>query len=274
MPTKMIVKMIRIIVLCFSVMFSSQVMAQKKMVKKTEKQPISAKKIIKPTGKSTTKSIKKEIKKPELNLPKINESIPLLIPNKKDGLFGYISQERKVIIPHRYKNVGFFYEDCNLLNSKNEEARKFGTNEYASVRLNDVDYRIDQWGKIAYKYKPEDLERCSPEFKSQRYNAYVLNGFYGIVEREKFNNEQDVSQYQIYPQFQYLHIMEGDDIDNPMIIATHNDLFGVIDKTGKVIIPFVYKDIKRNFSWKIGKLFEVTNDGVNYYFVDIKNQSY
>ena len=45
-------------------------------------------------------------------------------------------------------------------------------------------------------------------------------------------------RYTIYPQYDYLHILEGDDLKNPMIIASHQNKFGVIDVHNKVIIPF------------------------------------
>jgi hypothetical protein len=58
-----------------------------------------------------------------------------------------------------------------------------------------------------------------------------------------------------------------------MIVASKNNVFGVMDVNGKVIIPFEYSNIKRNFSWKLGKMFEVSKDGKNYYYVDA-NKTY
>jgi hypothetical protein len=45
-----------------------------------------------------------------------------------------------------------------------------------------------------------------------------------------------------------------------MIVASKNNVFGG-GCEWKVIIPFEYSDIKRNFSWKLGKMFEVSKDG-------------
>ncbi len=224
---------------------------------------------------ATKKPIKKTVSiKPNLDLVKVNDSIPALIPQKKDGKFGFINQKGKLVISHQYSNVGFYTEDCNLLNSPNEKARKYGTSDYASVRLNGVDYRIDFAGKRVYKYVDSDLAKCPFEYKKQLYHAYTRQGFYGIVEDSKFENPEDYRQYQIYPQYHYLHILEGDDLKNPMIIASYNDKFGIIDVNNKIIIPFEYSDIKRNFSWKLARLFEVTKDGKNYFYVDIKNKAY
>lgn len=214
------------------------------------------------------------VAKPNPDLVKINDSIPALIPQKKDGKFGFINQRGKVIIPHQYSNVGFFSEDCNLLNSPNEKVVKFGSDKYASVRKDGIDYRINMAGKIAYRYKDADLGKCPSEFKVQIYHSYVRQGYYGIINRKNFENEMDYRQYIIYPQFQYLHILEGDDFANPMIIAVQNNKFGIINIEGKVVIPFIYSDIKRNFSWKLARLFEVTKDGKNYYFIDDKNTAY
>ena len=226
----------------------------------------------KPAAKTPVK--KTTVAKPNPDLVKVNDSIPALIPQKKNGKFGFVNQKGKVIIPHLYSNVGFFAEDCNLLNSPNEKVRKFGSDKYSSVRKDGIDYRIDFAGKQVYKYKDSDLVKCPFEYKEQMYHSYVRQGYYGVINRANFENEMDYRHYVIYPQYQYLHIMEGDDLKNPMIIAVVDNKFGVIDINNKVIIPFIYSDIKRNFSWKLARMFEVTKDGKEYFFVDAKNKAY
>ena len=236
----------------------------------------SAQKKILPKKSTVKKTTVKKSVPPKINsdLVKINDSIPALIPQKLDGKFGFINQKGKVVIKHEYSNVGFFTEDCMLLNSPNEKVRKFGSKDYASARLYDIDFRIDQSGKRVYQFKNEDLGKCKPEFKTQLFHAYILMNKYGIIEDSKFENPGDYRQYTIYPQYDYLHILEGDDLKNPMIIASYQNKFGVIDVHNKVIIPFEYSDIKRNFSWKLARLFEVTKDGKNYYYIDINNKGY
>ncbi len=213
--------------------------------------------------------------KPNPDLVVIKKDLPVLIPKKKGDQFGYVNQNGKFIIQPEYHIAVFFYEDCNLLNSPNEKIRKFGTDSYATVEKDMISYRIDQSGKRVYQFKDADLGTCKfEEYKQQLFQAYVLNGFYGIIEKSKFVNAADYRQYQIYPQYQYLYIMEGDDVANPMIVASNNDKFGVIDVNNKIIIPFEYSNIKRNFSWKLGKMFEVTKDGKNYYYIDADNKTY
>ena len=228
------------------------------------------------TSQTTSKKAagKKVVSNYSLDLKKINDSVPSLIPQKRDGTFGFINQQGKLMIKNVYSNVGFFTEDCNLLNSPNIKVRKYGSSKYASVRLNGIDYRINEFGKRVYQFKKEDLEPCDLEFKSQLFHAYIMNSAYGIIEDSKFENPGDYRQFTIYPQYEYLHIVEGDDLKNPLIIATKNNKFGVIDIHQKEIIPFEYVDIKRNYSWKLARLFEVTKDGKNYYYVDAENKAY
>lgn len=235
-----------------------------------------AKSLKKIPAKKNSKTIVKKVSEPKVNPDWIvvNEEVPVLIPQKKNGKFGYVNQKGKFLIEPEYHIAVFFAEDCNLLNSPNEKIRKFGTQKYATVEKDLISYRIDQSGKRVYQYKNTDLGKCQSEFKQQQYQAYILNGFYGIIEPSKFVNAADYRDYQIYPQYEYLHIMEGDDVSNPMIVASHNDRFGVIDVHNNVIIPFEYSNIKRNFSWKLGKMFEVTKDGTNYYYIDSKNKAY
>ncbi len=209
------------------------------------------------------------------DLPVLNKELPLLIPKKKNGSFGYTNQRGKFIIQPEYHIAVFFYEDCNLLNSSNEKLRKFGTADYATVEKNEISYRIDQTGKRVYQYKQADLGKCiQKEYVQQLYQGYTMNGFYGLIEKSTFKNPQDYRQFKIYPQYEYLFILEGDDVANPMIIASKNNSFGIIDKNGAVVIPFEYADIKRNFSWKLGRMFEVSKDGKNYFYIDQRNQTY
>lgn len=245
----------------FLISFSILLSAQKKAIPK------------KPVIKKTT--VKKAVvAKPNPDLIKINDSIPVLIPQKIDGKFGFMNQKSKPIIKPEYSNVGFFAEDCNLLNSANKNVQKFGSKNYASVRLNEEDYRIDMTGNRVYHFKSEDLGKCTPEFKAQLFHGYVLNNSYGIIEDAKFENPGDYRQFTIYPQYEYLHILEGDDLKNPMIIANKEGKFGIIDVKNRIIVPFEYTDIKRNYSWKLARLFDVTKDGKNYYYIDINNRSY
>jgi len=210
----------------------------------------------------------------ESNLIAINENIPLLIPQKKNDNFGYVNQKGKTIIAPQYHIAMFFAEDCNLLNSPNPKAKKFGTAKFATVEKNNIAYRIDMIGKKVYQYNDADLGKCNMEFKKQLFHAYILNGLYGVIEDSKFSNPADRSHFKIYPKYDYLHILEGDDLSNPMIVASQKDKFGVIDVNNNIIIPFEYADIKRNYSWKLGKMFEVTKDDINYYYIDSNNKSY
>ncbi|WP_228429141.1 WG repeat-containing protein [Chryseobacterium sp. 52] len=228
--------------------------------------------------KNVTKTLVKKVPaeaQPNPDLVIINQDLPVLIPKKENGKFGYVNQKGKFIIKPEYHIAVFFYEDCNLLNSPNEKVRKFGTKEYATVEKDMISYRVNRTGKRVYQFKDSDLGKCKfEEYKQQLYQAYVLNGFYGVIEKAKFVNAADYRDYQIYPQYQYLYIMEGDNTADPMIVVSHNDRFGVIDVNNKVIIPFEYSNIKRNFSWKLGKMFEVTKDGQNYYYIDVRNKTY
>ncbi len=132
--------------------------------------------------------------------------------------------------------------------------RKYGTKDYATVEKDMISYRIDYSGKRVYQFKDSDLGKCRfEEYKQQLFQAYVLNGFYGIIEKSKFVNAADYRQYQIYPQYQYLYIMEGDNVADPMIVASNNDKFGVIDVNNKVIIPFEYSNIKETSAGSWGK---------------------
>lgn len=213
-------------------------------------------------------------KKSQISLPKFYENVPLLIPKKKDGKFGFVNQKGQFVVAPQYHLVMFFAEDCNLLSSPNEKVRTFGTSDFATVEKNQISYRINRGGKIVYQYKDSDLGICRKEVQKPLFHAYILKGKYGIIEDARFKNPNNRDEFTIYPDYQYLYILESDDKANPMIIATYNDKFGVIDIHNKIVIPFEYNDIKRNYSWKLGNMFEVTKDDKNYYFIDSDNRTY
>ncbi|WP_034962919.1 WG repeat-containing protein [Chryseobacterium sp. FH1] len=198
--------------------------------------------------------------------------IPNLIPQTIQGKSGYINQKGEIVINPEYHIAMFFSEDCNLLNSPNPKLRIYGSADYATVEKNQISYRINQKGKRIYQYKASDLGKCSLSYESPKYKAFVLNGLYGLVSKEKV----DLSSYKdfhIYPQYQMLYVLDSDK-ENPMLVAVYNDKFGIVDKQNKIIIPFIYSDIKTNLSWKTAHLFEVSKDGKEYFYVDEKNKAY
>lgn len=198
--------------------------------------------------------------------------LPSLIPQKVDQKSGYINQNGKMVITPEYHIAMFFSEDCNLLSSPNKSVRVFGSAEYATVEKNDISYRINKKGNRVYQYKKSDLGKCSQPYQMHKYKAFTLNGMYGLVSKDSI----DLSGYKdfdIYPQYQMLYVLESDR-ENPMIIAVRNNKFGIVDKQNKIIIPFVYADIKMNLSWQTANLFEVSKDGKNYFYVDKNNKAY
>ena|SRR6218665_2532908 len=201
-----------------------------------------------------------------------DDQIPMLIPQTVNEKMGYISQNGKFIISPEYHIAMFFSEDCNLLNSPNKNVAIFGTSEYATVEKNEISYRIDKKGNRVYQYKTSDLGKCTSPYHSSIYKAFALNGTYGLVSKENI----EISGYQdfdIYPQYQMVYVLESDR-DNPMIIAVKNDKFGIVDKNNKIVIPFIYDDIKSNLSWKTANLFEVSKNGSEFFFIDKNNNIY
>lgn len=198
--------------------------------------------------------------------------LPSLIPQTTNQKSGYIDQTGKVVIAPEYHIAMFFSEDCNLLNSPNKNAKIFGSSEYATVEKNSISYRINKKGKRVYQYKKSDLGKCTQPYQVNKYKAFTLNGVYGLVSKENIDLG-GYKDFDIYPQYQMLYVLESDR-ENPMMIAVRKNKFGIVDKQNKIIIPFIYADIKMNLSWKTAHLFEVSKDGKNYFYVDKNNKAY
>lgn len=105
------------------------------------------------------------------------------------------------------------------------------------------------------------------------YETYERNGKYGLALRN-YTGDSRFTNVIILSSYQYLYILEGRDVHQPMIIAVQNDKFGIITKDNQVVIPFEYEDIKKNMSWKEAHLFEVSKNGRNYFFLDKEGNSY
>ena len=126
---------------------------------------------------------------------KHNDSIPDLIPKYKAGKYGFINQKGKTVIAPEYINVGFFTEDCNLLNSPNEKVRQFGSKNYASVSSSKHDFRIDEKGKKVYQFKKGDLGKCDQTYTTQKYKAYHLRDMFGVIAVNTFKNPENYKHF-------------------------------------------------------------------------------
>lgn len=202
----------------------------------------------------------------------ISYTSPELIPKKEGKLLGYVRHDGTMAIPAKYNIAMFFAEDCNLQQSPNRRVQKYGSADYATVEINKKSYRIDKTGKTVYTYKNSDLGICKSAYTEQKYTVVVLGTKYGLAHTE--NAATTKVKYLIKPQYEFMHLLEGDDLDNPMVVAVKNDKFGVVNKKNQVIIPFEYNDIKTNYTWKIAKMFQVSQDGADYYYIDINNHAY
>lgn len=198
--------------------------------------------------------------------------VPSFIPKKIQQKFGYVNRLGKTVILPEYDIAMFFSEDCNLLNSPNKKVRIFGSAQYATVEKDSTAYRIDKKGTRVYRYRNADMGICSQSYEMPRYKAFALNGMYGLVSKDSIDLG-GYKDFDIYPQYQMMMVLESDR-ENPMIIAVRNNKFGIVDKHNKIILPFVYSDIKMNLSWITAHLFEVSYDGKNYFYVDEKNKAY
>lgn len=201
-------------------------------------------------------------------------NVPELIPINRGGLYGYLnSKTHKVAIKPKFSSTLFFNEDCNLLNSPNLEVRQYGTADFATAMLHGKTVRIDKTGKVVYTFDKKDFGKCLKPFVAPIYVSYEKEGRYGLAKKDRAGR-LDLNQIYINPIYQYTFVMDSQDKEEPMIIAIQNDKFGVLDKEGKVILPFIYADIRRNLSWREAYLFQVSLDGKHYFYIDRNRHIY
>ncbi|WP_308575635.1 WG repeat-containing protein [uncultured Fusobacterium sp.] len=191
---------------------------------------------------------------------------------KKDGKYGYIDDNGKVIIPFEYEYAEDFneglaivwkgykllvddYFKCGYIDKtgkevisiKYDDVEKF-KNGIAKVTENRESFFINKMGEISFKYdKANDF--------SEGLAAVEKAGKWGYIDR---------TRKEVIP-FKY---DEANDFSEGLAAIEKNGKYGYIDKTGKVIIPFKYdrandfseglaaieKDRKWGYIDKIGKV--------------------
>ncbi len=146
------------------------------------------------------------------------ESIPL----KKNGRWGYYSREGNQLIPH-------LYDDATLF--RNGKAAVLQDGNY---------FYIDQAGKkLAEKYEPNE------EYEFVNYMPDMMPTSFMNMPQETFVKKQktglkDAQTGKILIEAKYDGMYN---ISSKNVIVALNGKFGVVDFTGKEIIPVIYKMI-------------------------------
>lgn len=105
-------------------------------------------------------------------------SYPDLIPILKNGLYGYCDIDKKIIVEPQFKWATFFVEDLDFHDIKDPKKKIFGGSAYATVWRGGQRMRIDNKGKVVYRYDPEDFneitakESMNPTLPKQPYEKF------------------------------------------------------------------------------------------------------
>ncbi len=135
------------------------------------------------------------------------EGMALVINNDK---YGFVDETGKEIIPCIYDNAVDFYNGKTI------------------VRKNNKEYVIDKTGNVLCEIKTKyTIEEYNGEFILIRNKTGKL----GLL-----NLENNIVSY---PKYNYIGCFEN----NYAVVGNENGEYGLIDKTGKEIIPLKYLDL-------------------------------
>lgn len=139
---------------------------------------------------------------------------------RKNGKWGFLSSDRKEVVPTIYDSVGSFHEGL------------------ADVSINGKFGFVDTSGKVV-------IDLVFDKVYGFRYGiAKVANlGFYGLINKE--------GKLILPTEYDTIAHVSGE-----MIAICKNDLWGFVDLTGKVVIQPQYKSIIKHFSKGYAAVFD------------------
>lgn len=161
-----------------------------------------------------------------VSLPFIGFSQEVLIPDQKDGKWGYLAFDtKKVIVPHQY-----------------DEAEKFSYHGFAKARIGDHWGLLNVFGKevLAVQYDTLSLVQKN---KSPLRTHFKKDGKWGIMD-DKFNLLIPNNYDEIRTFYGYFHPEGYPKNKVPEFYKVKKDnRWGIIDHQNEILIPINYTDI-------------------------------
>lgn len=174
-----------------------------------------------------------------------------LIKDSQD-LYGFIDHKGNIVIEPKYERAGDFHDGIvivgnkvsdNLINyfaidTKGNELFKFSSGDYDNyghfsegflpVTSDEQIYLLDKQGNKGIQVGKNDLFAF--------YRTVVKNGMIIYFDGTSYGIKNTKGEVMIRPKYDNLTVMK-----NGYFIAEKQDLFGIIDKDDKVVIPFEHK---------------------------------
>ena len=168
----------------------------------------------------------------------------------KNNKVGFVNENLKEITKVKYDNAGNFYGNLAIV----EKKEKLGAINNLGKEVVPVKYQ----GEIESYYGLS-------VWNNGEYLALMKKGYFGLL---------DKTGKEITP-FKYLSI---EFINKDTIIAEKSgSKVGVINNNNKVVVPFIYQEIKQYFGTSIGRddgrfdnVLKVSKDGKKYGYIDFK----
>ena len=168
----------------------------------------------------------------------------------KNNKVGFVNENLKEITKVKYDNAGNFYGNLAIV----EKKEKLGAINNLGKEVVPVKYQ----GEIESYYGLS-------VWNNGEYLALMKKGYFGLL---------DKTGKEITP-FKYLSI---EFINKDTIIAEKSgSKVGVINNKNKVVVPFIYQEIKQYFETSIGRddgrfdnVLKVSKDGKKYGYIDFK----
>lgn len=163
--------------------------------------------------------------------------LPKLIPFEQNGKYGYCNTNKEIIINIKFDDAYPFNEDMEVQNSSNENLRKYGSENFATVIIKKEKYRIDSAGKIVYTFNGDYID----------YNMALEKEIFFIYEDGNSKGIKDNDSIIIKAKYEEIYPITYLKQCKPFI-AKLNGKYGIVD-VDRVLLDFKYDNISYPFDY-------------------------
>ena len=170
----------------------------------------------------------------------------LLIPYRRDSLWGYANEEGKIVIEPKYCKTSLFYKSKYFFikNKDSDGVLRYGILRKDGKILNEPKYtNIISVSEMNFEYKPlnKKNENLREGYTKKFFSTYGENFFVATVGDVVYNyNILDSNAKTVLDDIQSIHLVKIFASGSANLLITKNHLFGLVNVNGKVIIPTKY----------------------------------
>lgn len=163
------------------------------------------------------------------------EIIPFIT---KEGKMGYCNKNGSVLVEAKFDYAGTFSFDFELYISNN--AQQYATKEYATVKIDQQRYRIDEDGIIVLNYQDVDFNLSECCATVNRENKIITKE---VNNKKSFTVVNSSGVIIIPTGYDFIDYIYYIDKNSDYFKVMKNKKYGVVNKNNEILIPLEYSSL-------------------------------